>query len=60
MADVEQKYVFPIQIAHIAIRPDILIYTLLPRYVIIIELTRHCEKYIGRWYSVKCSKYEPK
>ena len=60
MADVDQKYVFPIQIALIAIRPDISICTLLPIYVIIIELTRHCEEYIERWYSVKCNKYEPK
>lgn len=52
MPDVDQKYVFPIQIALAELCRDIFIYSVLFKYAITIELTCPCEENMRRWYSV--------
>ena len=59
MTDCNKQYVFPVQIAFTALRPDILIYSPSIRHVTIIELTCQCEENMERWYSVKFNIYEP-
>ena len=59
VTDCNKQYVFPIQIALTALRPDILIYSSSLRHVIIIESTCPCEENMEIWHSVKLNKYEP-
>ena len=53
VTDVKKQYVVSIQIAPTALHPDILMYSLLLRHVIIIKLTFPCKDNMKRWHSSK-------
>ena len=58
LVDLEDSpLVFPFRIAATSLRPDIVIYSLSLRRVIILELTCPCEENMIRWHSWKFYKY---
>ena len=57
ISDLNENYVFPIQIALTELRPDVVIFSKSLRRVILVELTCPCEENMPSWHSTKISKY---
>ena len=59
LVDLDSKLVFPSFIAITSLRPDLVLYSLAKKTVIILELTCPCEENMEEWHRVKFEKYEP-
>ena len=59
LIDIDSKLLFPSFIAVTTLRPDMVVYSLLLKVVIILELTCPCEENMEEWHRVKFQKYEP-
>ena len=57
LADLDNNYCFPVHIAFTQLRPDITIFSIVLREVILIELTCPCKENMESWHSTKINKY---
>ena len=57
LADIDNDFIFPAQIALTQLRPDVVIFSKALKRVIIIELTCPCEENMSSWHASKLSKY---
>ena len=59
LCDLDSKLVFPSFIAVTVLCPDIVLYSVVEKTVILIELTCPCEENMEQWHQTKYDKYEP-
>ena len=59
LADLQEDYIFPFQIAVTQLRPDVVLYSKALKRVILLELTSPCEENMNMWHMNKLNKYGP-
>ena len=59
LADLQDDYIFPFQIAVTQLRPDVVLYSKALKRVILLELTSPCEENMNMWHMNKLNKYGP-
>ncbi len=57
-ADLRKKLVFPEEVAHTTLRPDIVLWSKAAKQVILVELTVPWEERIEEAYELKKAKYQ--
>ena len=57
LADIDDNYIFPVQIALTQLRPDIVVFSTSLKRVVLIELTSPCEENMNNWHVTKLNKY---